>query len=41
LRKKIKGWSINTEAEMKRTKKNLINEVDVLDKLAEHQALSP
>jgi hypothetical protein len=35
LRRKIKGWSRNIEAEMKRTKKHLIEEVDRLDKLVE------
>jgi hypothetical protein len=40
LRRKIKGWSRNIEADMKKAKKRLIDEVDRLDKMAESKELS-
>jgi hypothetical protein len=40
LRKKIKGWSRNIEAELKRTKNSLLTAIDELDKLAETQMLT-
>jgi hypothetical protein len=41
LRKIIKGWAINREAEQNRIKKQLIAEYDVLDIMSETQILSP
>lgn len=41
LRKFLKGWSINIEAEQKKHKKTLIAEYDCLDILSESQALLP
>jgi hypothetical protein len=40
LRRKIKGWSMNIEAALKKNKQFLISEMDRLDKLAEQQELS-
>jgi hypothetical protein len=40
LRKKIKGWSGNVEVEMKKKKKGILEEMDMLDKIAEPQLLS-
>jgi hypothetical protein len=40
LRRKIKGWSRNIEADTMKAKKSLINEVDSLDKIAESKELS-
>jgi hypothetical protein len=40
LRRKIKGWNKNREAEIKRDKKELISEGDKLDLLAEGRPLS-
>jgi hypothetical protein len=40
LRRKLKGWNRNVEAEMKRKKKALISEIDSWDKLAEHEPLT-
>jgi hypothetical protein len=39
LRKKIKGWSMNVEAKMRRKKKRILDEIDKLDIMAEHQPL--
>jgi hypothetical protein len=41
LRKKIKGWSKNIEAELKRKKKDTIKKLDSLDQTSEYQQLSP
>jgi hypothetical protein len=41
LRKGLKGWSINLEAEQKRKKQHLVAEYDLLDVLSESQPLSP
>jgi hypothetical protein len=41
LRKKIKGWSKNIEAELKRKKKDTIKKLDSLDQTPEYQQLSP
>jgi hypothetical protein len=41
LRKTLKGWAINREAEQNKRKKQLIAEYDVLDLIAEEQPLSP
>jgi hypothetical protein len=35
LRKKIKGWSKNIEAELKRKKKDTIKKLDSLDQTSE------
>jgi hypothetical protein len=40
LRKKIKGWSRNREAVLKKPKNKLVGELDQLDKLAESRPLS-
>jgi hypothetical protein len=40
LRKKIKGWIINVDAELKKMKEATLNELDGLDKAAEHQQLT-
>jgi hypothetical protein len=40
LRKKVKGWSINMEAERKKRKGGIISDLDVLDKLVEQSSLS-
>jgi hypothetical protein len=40
LRRKEKGWSRNREAEIKRSKADLVQELDALDMLAEQQPLS-
>jgi hypothetical protein len=40
LRKKIKGWHINREAELRREKANLTSELNRLDLLVEQQVLS-
>jgi hypothetical protein len=40
LRRKIKGWSRNREAEIRKCKHELFIELDVLDALAESQSLS-
>jgi hypothetical protein len=40
LRKKIKGWSCNIDAEMRRTKETMLIELDGLDKATEHQQLN-
>jgi hypothetical protein len=40
LRRKLKGWNRNIEADMRKTKKALVSEIDSWDKLAKHQALS-
>jgi hypothetical protein len=39
LRKKIKGWSMNVEAKMKR-KKGILDEIEKLDIMSEHQPLT-
>jgi hypothetical protein len=41
LRKKIKGWSKNIEAELMRKKKDTIKKLDSLDQTSEYQQLSP
>jgi hypothetical protein len=41
LREKVKGWSQNVDAEMRKTKEALLNELDALDKAAEQQQLTP
>jgi hypothetical protein len=41
LRKTLKGWAINREAEQNKRKKQLIAEYDVLGLIAEEQPLSP
>jgi hypothetical protein len=40
LRKKLKGWSRNVEAELKRKKIKILSEIDKLDIRAEHQLLT-
>jgi hypothetical protein len=40
LRRKLKGWSKNVGAEVKKNKTKLLEEVDALDLLAEIQALT-
>jgi hypothetical protein len=40
LRKKVKGWSVNMEAEKKKRKGVIISDLDALDKLAEESTLS-
>jgi hypothetical protein len=40
LRKKIKGWSRNMEADVRKAKNSLIASIDELDKLVETQKLS-
>jgi hypothetical protein len=40
LRKRIKGWSRNMEAGMRKSKISLMVAIDELDKLAEHQLLT-
>jgi hypothetical protein len=40
LRKKVKGWSRNREVEIKKSRHNLILELDILDALAKHDTLS-
>jgi hypothetical protein len=40
LRKKIKGWSCNIEAEMRGTKETMLIELDGMDKAAKHQQLN-
>jgi hypothetical protein len=37
LRKKIKGWSYNIDAEMRRTEETMLIELDGMDKAAKHQ----
>jgi hypothetical protein len=39
LRKKLKGWSRNLNAGIKKRKASTLVELDALDKLAEHQTL--
>jgi hypothetical protein len=39
-RRKIKGWSRNREAGLKKSKTSLILELDTLDVLSEQQALT-
>lgn len=39
LRKKVKGWSINLEAELKKKKRNLMQEFDILDVFYEDHRL--
>ncbi|KAI4968066.1 hypothetical protein ZWY2020_005414 [Hordeum vulgare] len=41
LRKKIKGWSINLESDMKKRKKTLLQEFDILDVFSETSQLDP
>jgi hypothetical protein len=41
LREKVKGWSRNVDAEMRKTKEALLNELDALDKAVEQQQLTP
>jgi hypothetical protein len=41
LRKGLKGWSSNFEADQKRMKQHLVAEYDLLDVLSESQSLSP
>jgi hypothetical protein len=41
LRKGLKGWSINLEAEQKKKKQHLVAEYDLLDVLSESHPLSP
>jgi hypothetical protein len=36
LSRKIKGWKRNAEAAMKKSKNQLIEEMDLLDRLAKH-----
>jgi hypothetical protein len=40
MRRKIRGWNRNREAELKKNKASIILEIDVLDKLAEQQTLT-
>jgi hypothetical protein len=40
LRKKIKGWSCNIDAEMKKNKSRLLTELDGLDKMTESRNLT-
>jgi hypothetical protein len=40
LRKKVKGWSKNIDAEMRRKKYSIMSEMDLIDLIAESQALS-
>jgi hypothetical protein len=40
LRKRIKGWSRNMEAGMRKSKISLMVAIDELDKLAGHQLLT-
>jgi hypothetical protein len=40
MRRKIRGWNRNREAELKKNKDSIILEIDVLDKLAEQQTLT-
>jgi hypothetical protein len=40
LRKRIKGWSRNMEAGLRKSKISLMVAIDELDKLAEHQLLT-
>jgi hypothetical protein len=40
LRRKIKGWSRNREAGLKKSKTSLILELDTMDTLSEQQALT-
>lgn len=40
LRKKIKGWSINVEAAIRKKKYEKLEEFDVLDKMQESQCVS-
>jgi hypothetical protein len=40
LRKKVKGWCVNMEAEKKKRKGMIISDLDALDKLAEQSTLS-
>jgi hypothetical protein len=39
LRKKVKGWSRNRDAKLKKSKCDIISELDSLDRLAEQQNL--
>jgi hypothetical protein len=39
LREKLKGWSRNIDAEMKKKKKTILSKVDGHDKLVEHHQL--
>jgi hypothetical protein len=41
LKKKIKGWNRNIEADMKKTKKCLMIEFECWDRQAEHHGLTP
>jgi hypothetical protein len=41
LRKKIKGWNRNREAEMKREKAKIMRDLDEIHKLADETSLSP
>jgi hypothetical protein len=40
LRKRIKGWSRNMEAGLRKSKISLMVAIDELDKLTEHQLLT-
>jgi hypothetical protein len=40
LRKKVKGWSKNVDAEMRRKKGSIMSEMVLIDLIAESQALS-
>jgi hypothetical protein len=40
LRRKLKGWHRNREAEVKKEKASLISEVDKLARLAEQKSLA-
>lgn len=40
LRKKIKGWALNVNAEIKRHKKDLLEKFDILDVFSESSPLS-
>jgi hypothetical protein len=41
LRKKIKGWSRNIEADMKKRKKDILEKLNLVDKTSEHWLLTP
>jgi hypothetical protein len=40
LREKVKGWSKNIDAEMRRKKGRIMSQMDLIDLIAERQALS-
>jgi hypothetical protein len=41
LRKKVKGWSRNMEAERNKRKREVVREMEDLDKLSELHPLTP